>query len=210
MYNYSNKNTISSLEGLIILENFLCINRSFLLENSRTRFYGNSFFNFMLVTIFGVSIYDFVYNGSEIRASILSFQVFIGFEVFYLAVTARERNSFVALKRLDGKCGVDEEYLKDMRVSVKKTVVIAVLSSVLDAVGGFILIPRASVVLTFCVATAAHDAEMAFYSLLFEGMNWRLSKMEHLPLSLGWKLYRHVLITALNLSEEFTARVCMI
>ncbi|KAH9630031.1 hypothetical protein HF086_008001 [Spodoptera exigua] len=196
--------TMSYFRNLIIVENFFCVSRPYLIKDHRTRLICNYISIGMIIIITCFIITDII--SIDLGVGNRIFEVVIGFEFFSLAIGSRyQQTVFRAIDRLDEKCGVDEDYGSKIRVKTVELVFIFLTSVVIDFVGLLMLGTNKTFAVFLCVAFAAHDAEMAFASLLVEAVNLRLKKLKDVVPNTGSRIYRHVLITTAHISEQCTS-----
>lgn len=198
--------TMSYFRNLIIMENFFCVSRPYLIEDHRTRVICNYISYGMIIIITCFIITDFININLGVGNRI--FEIVIGFEFFSLAIGSRfQQTVFTAIDRLDEKCGVDEDYGAKIRVKTVEFIFIFLTSVLIDFVGLVMLGTNKTFAVFLCVAFAAHDAEMAFASLLIEAVNLRLRKLKDVLPNTGSRIYRHILIATAHIGEQCTATV---
>lgn len=198
--------TISCYSSFIYLENFFCVNRSYLIPDRRKRI----FCNIICILAFSAVIVDFVDDvvNSEIDINEKMFQGVLAVEFLTLALAARYRStSFAALKRLDEKCGVEKKIIDQLKKKVHKETFVAMVSVAIDIVGIYFIEGKTVQKLTYAIMYAVHEAETIFFALIIEGINLRLMKLNEATPSVGSRVYRHVLLASSQMNIEFTARV---
>lgn len=197
--------TTSIFQNFVIIENFFCVNRSFLIEN-HLWFLSNFIFITVASITSTVIIYDLIYDESVSRG-LRVLQIIVIIEIVHLVSTARSAKSFPSIAKLDEKCGDDEEYVSVLKEKASNAVVFLVIMTLLDLSGFAIMDVKPSVLIAFFIATGAADAEILFYTLLITSINLRLSKLKRLSASVGAKKYGYILIASANLSTDFSIRV---
>lgn len=197
--------TISCFTNLILLENLLCINRSYLIECPRRKLIGNIIFLVTFTLLITVVFVDLLLV--RVSFGFRMFQGFLAIEFIDLIITANLRsNSFDALKRLDEKCGIEDDYIEKLIASSNKYTYFVIVCAVIDFIG--LLILRSSTeVIIFFILYSAQDAELIFFSMIVEAINLRLSKLKSASPVFGSRVYRHVLVTTALVNEEVTPRV---
>lgn len=193
-------------KNLIIMENFCCISRPYLIEDRKIRFICDIIFIAFTILIVSIIAIDLITVKLNIGFRI--FELIVGIELFGLAFGSRLRKAIVAaMERLDDKCGVDEEYALRILTKTKKIVLLFPPSVILDFIGLQILGVNCKFSIFLCAAFASHDAELAFFSLLVETMNMRLEGLKEALPNTGSRVYRHILVATAQIREQFTPRV---
>lgn len=160
--------------------------------------------------VIGCLINDYVIRDLSVSSSNKYVLIVNGMEIIVLAASARMKKTFVAQDRLDLKCGLDDNYLTKFKAMAKTALISNVVSVVLNLGGSLYLETKVSVVLIYCYAAAAHDMEMDIIKLFIDGYNLRLMNLKEVTPSAGCRIYRHVLIVASQLDEEFNFKVSIV
>lgn len=196
--------TIVCFENLIFWNCFFCVNRSFIIKSEKKK-YCKLISSSIFIVILTINIYDFIYT--DIYYYKLSFLILVIFELLVLNSAANQGLSVDALGRLDEKCNVDAKYFDTMKNNVTNAILLSAMSLSTDFFGMMLLHLKISEIVTYSIVFAAQDVELLFFAMIIESINLRLSKLKTEPVY-GWsKVYRHVLVTAYKLNEEYTSRV---
>ena len=199
-------NTMTYFKNLVIFENFFGISRPHLLEDQRTRLICDGISIYVIITISSLIIIDFFNTNRSIGGRI--FELLLCIEFYGIVIGSRFRKEvFNAIQRLDEKCGVDEDYGSKIRARTTELIFIFLPSVTIDVIGLIILGADIGIAVFLSVAFAAHDAEMAFASLMIETVNLRLEKLKTALPNTGSRIYRHILIATAHVSEQYTPRV---
>lgn len=201
------KGTMYLLKNLVIFENLFCVNRSYLVRERKKRLLCYTLFTISFIIMFGGLINDYVVAGLSMTFHNKLIVIYNGIELLILASGARMKKTFVAQDRLDLKCGLDDNYITKFRAMAKSALIFNVISVVLNLGGSLYLDVKICIALIFCYAAAAHDMEIDLIRLLIEGYNLRLMNLKEVTPRAGCRIYRHVLIAASQLGEEFNLRV---
>lgn len=192
--------------NLIIIENFFGISRPHLIEDQRTRLICDIISISVIITMTSLIIMNLITVSLNIGARIFEFILCI--EFYGLVGGSRFRKKiFHAIQRLDEKCGVDDEYGTKIRAKTTEMILIFLPSVAIDIIGLTLIGVNKEFAVFLSVAFAAHDAEMAFASLMIQTVNLRLEKLKNALPNTGSRVYRHVLIAAAHVSEQYTPRV---
>lgn len=199
--------TTSILRNFIIIEHFFFINRSYLIKDVKTWIFCNVVFVSITCSTIVAIMFETFYYDEKSHYSLRVVQILSGCETLHLTYAARSRKSFAILDIVDDKCSGLNVHLLKLKDNVFYAIVYLVIVTLLDSVGFFIVDVPPSFLLSFFLGTAAHDAEMIFYTLLIKGFSLRLSVLEKLDPIIGAKIYGRILIGTANLSGEFYMRV---
>lgn len=199
------------LKNLVLLETLFCVNRSYLIKERRRKLLCNTLFAISLINIVGCLIYDYLVLGIQLSLTNKFIQIYNGVELLSLAASGiGVKKVFEVQNRLDIKCGFDDIYMNKFKRMVNTALTVNVLSVVMNFLCTWYVGLEFSVSLTYNYATVAHDMEMDVIRLLIQGYNLRLSTLRDVTPLAGCKIYRHLLISAAHLCEDFSSRVSII
>lgn len=204
------KGTTNLLKNLIIFEHLFCVNRSYLVRERTKRLLCYVLFTISFIIIFGGYINDYVVADLPMTKNNKVVQIYNWIELLVLATGARMRKTFIAQDRLDQKCGLDDNYVANFKAMVKTTLIANVISVVSNLAGSWYLDTKISIALVYCYAVAVYDMEIDIIRLLIEGYNLRLTNLKEVTPSAGCRIYRHILIAASHLGEEYNIRVSIV
>lgn len=202
--------TTCLLKNFVIFETLFGVNRLFLVTDRTNKILCYMLFTISFMIIFGSLINDYVILDLDMSFSNKCVQIFNGIELIVLAAGAIMKKTFVAQDRLDLKCGLDDNYLTKFKALIKNTLIVNVASVVINIGASLYIEPKVSVALTYSYAAAVHDMEMDLIRLFIEGYNLRLTNLKEVSPSIGCRVYRHVLINASQLDEEYNFRVSIV
>lgn len=204
------KGTTNLLKNLIIFENLCCVNRSYLVKERTKRLLCYVLLTISFIIIFGGYINDYVVSGLPMTKNNQVIQIYNWIELLVLATGARMRKTFIAQDRLDQKCGLDDNYMTKFKAMVKTALIANVISFASNIGGSLYLDINISMALIYCYAVAVYDMEIDLIRLLIEGYNLRLTNLKEVTPSAGCRIYRHILIAASQLGEEYNMRVSIV
>lgn len=197
------KKSVYYFRNLIILELFLCINRSYLIENQLLKTICNFIYFCISFAVASFFIYD-TFSYPDINPNILAFLILISAELIGLISAARIfTKQFVALKKLDDKFGLDDEYVKVLSSKANVATMVSAVSIIIDICGTALLSARPGILMMFFLGATAHDTELAFISLFIDVINIRLAKSITANPSFGSSMYRHLLIATSYFNDGF-------
>lgn len=136
------------------------------------------------------------------------FQGFTGIELLCLALYARNQKvSSEMIEELDEKCQINIENLDKLHVKSNKLAIISMISFIFDLIGLKMLKVKKTIAIFLSISFAAHDAELAYFSLIVERINTRLKLLKYVSPNAGSRSYGYLLIYTAHLTEQCTLRV---
>lgn len=214
---YRNR-TVYKFRDFILLQNFVCINRSIWLGRGKLRILGNFMFLVAITTLITSVLYDifrfFIVNEINFyKLSILILQCVVCCEVVFLAILGLiYKKTLSNMKILNDKCDIfltdlikDEEH--NFNNFILRYNVLSVSTIIFDAIGLKLLGFPPSTILSLTIAFAAHDTELIFRYFIMNEFNTRLSMSTAVSAKVGMKIYRHVITAASSFNEEYSLSV---
>lgn len=203
-----NNETFYNMRFLIILQHFVGIKRSYLLESSRQKLLCNIILVIFLSTTFASIAYDGLFSNIPLNYCVLTFLLFLYIETTYLLCTALfQRKTFEAIRMLDEKCVFVEDCSSIIETKSFTIIILTIVTLILDFILMWKIRLSLSSIVLLTVAYAVHDTEMGFYTILISGINLKLSSIAGLNVDCGSKVYRHVLLMASHVQREFNFSV---
>lgn len=198
--------TVNCFSNFIVLENFLCINRSFLIDCPKKKIFGNIIFVFTFTLLTTVTIFDIFTSNVDFCNRMFEMCLTVPFLINMITAKLMN-NSYNALKILDEKCGIEDEYIKKLVSNCMQCTFFIFVGTAIELLSLTILNVKPAQVLIYTILYSAVDAELIFFSMIANAINLRLSQLTDMSPVFGSKVYRHVLVTIAAINEELSTRV---
>ncbi|KAL4704540.1 hypothetical protein ACJJTC_002154 [Scirpophaga incertulas] len=202
------KKITNMLTSFIIIENFFCISRAFLIEKKRTKYFCNFVFFAVVALVVSAFIYDATNSEDSSSATLSIIETVLIVETIILSFSAiYASKSFEIFNALDDMCDFDKKSVSKYQSEVFSATVITIAATIFDSIGLTLNSFKLSALLILFIGSAAHDAELNFYALLIRSINLRLTNLCKESPNVGSKIYGHILITTTNMGHDFTLGV---